>query len=184
MHSSSLAPVAHDVRLLIAELNQLKSSRLPFRITHRYRLPGTECAPGEEVLAICFTPRGNEHQLPLSPALLLLGDYLLRNKQFGQTASQIEAGIDAGSFYSEQYATNARGRRQRMRRISRSAIREYVRRLHEALAIVFEKGNLRIDPRDVLTEEKSVGNQVLYRWNATVEVVHHDLKEAYAQPLR
>lgn len=114
---------------------------------------------------------------------LVLGDYLLRNRQFAQTASQISNGIHAGSFYSEQYATNGRGRRQRMRRIPRSAIREYVRRLHKALALVFHEANLRIDPRNVLTEEKSVGNQVLYRWNATVEVVHCDLKESYAQPL-
>jgi hypothetical protein len=185
MHTnSSLAPVTHDVRLLIAELNQLRSSLLPFKIVHRLRLPGTDCAPGEEVLAICFTPRGHEHQLPLSPAQLLLGDYLLRNQRFAQTASQISSGIQASSFYSEKYATNGDGRRHRMRRIPRTAIRQYIRRLHKALAIAFQAANLGIDPRDVLTVEESVGNQVLYQWRAVVEVIHFDLTRADVQPLR
>ena len=71
-----------------------------------------------------------------------------------------------------------------MRRIPRSAIREYVRRLHKALALAFHEANLRIDPRDVLTVEESVGNQVLYQWKAAVEVVHFDLARADVQPLR
>jgi hypothetical protein len=170
--------------LLIAEISQLRSARLPFRVSHRHRLPGTDCAPGEEVLAICFTPRGREHQLRLSPALLLLGDYLLRNQRFAQTASQISSGIQASSFYSGKYATNDHGRKQRMRRIPRTAIRQYIRRLHKALALAFHETNLRIDPRDVLTVEESVGNQVLYQWKAVVEVIHFDLARADAQPLR
>jgi hypothetical protein len=103
----------------------------------------------------------------LSPGQLLVGDYLLRNSQFAQTASHIANGIHAGSFYCE-HATNGHGRRQRMRRIPRAAIREYIKRLHRALAIAFHEANLRIDPLDVLTVEESVGNQVLYRWKAAV----------------
>jgi hypothetical protein len=182
--NDSLAPVADDVRLLIAELNQLRSSRLPFNIVHRHRLPGTDCANGEEVWAILFTARGHEYQLRLSPALLLLGDYLLRNQRFAQTASQISGGIHASSFYSGKYAQNGEGRKQRMRRIPRTAIREYIRRLHKALALAFQEANLGIDPRDVLTVEESVGNQVLYQWKAVVEVIHFDLTRADVQPLR
>jgi hypothetical protein len=181
--NDSLAPVADDVRLLVAELNQLRSSRLAFKIVHRYRLPGTDCATGEEVWAICFTPRGHEHQLRLSPALLLLGDYLLRNQRFAQTASQISGGIHASGFYSERYAQNGEGRRQRMRRIPRTAIRQYIRRLHQALALAFQEANLDINASDVLTVEESVGNQVLYQWKAVVEVIHFDLTRADVQPL-
>ena len=180
--NDSFAPVVDHVELLIAELNQLKSSGWPFKITHRFRLPGVDCASGEEVLAICFVPRGHEYQLHLSPALLLVADYLLRHARFAQTASQIASGIHASSFYSE-HATNGHGRRQRMKRIPRTAIREYIRRLHRALAMAFHEANLRIDPLDILTVEESVGNQVLYRWKAAVEVVHLDLTAADVKPL-
>jgi hypothetical protein len=176
------APVVDHVELLIAELNQLRSSGLPFKLAHRFRMPGTDCAPGEEVLAICFVPRGYEHQLRLSPSLLLLGDYLLRNSRFAQTASQIATGIHASSFYCE-YATNGHGRRQRVRRIPRTAIKEYIKRLRRALALAFQEANVRINPLDVLTVEESVGNQVLYRWKAAVEVVHLDLTATDVQPL-
>ena len=71
-----------------------------------------------------------------------------------------------------------------MRRIPRTAIRQYIRRLHKALALAFQDANLGIDPRDVLTVEESVGNQVLYQWKAVVEVIHFDLARADAQPLR
>jgi hypothetical protein len=183
--NDSLAPVADDVRLLIAEFNQLRSSLLPFRVTHRFRMPGTECASNlEEVLAVFLLYRGCEYQLRLSPALLVLADYLLRNSRVAQTASQIADGIRANSFYSEKYAANGRGRRQRIMRIPRSAIREYIKRLRRALALAFQEANLPVDPLNVLIVEESVGNQMLYRWKAGVEVVHFDLTSANAQPLR
>lgn len=177
--NDNLAAVVHNVRLLIAELNQSRSSRLHFRIVHRFRMPGTDCAPPEEILAIFLLYRGHEYQLRLSPALLLLGDYLLRNSRFAQTASQVSLGIQVDSFYSG----HAR-RGQRRNRISRTAIKEYIKRLHRALVIAFREANLRIDPLDVLTVEESVGNQVLYRWKAMVDVVHLDLTAADVQPIR
>jgi len=180
--NDSFAPVIDNVKLLIAEVNQLRSLGLHFRNVHRLRMPGTDCAPGEEVLAIFLVYRGHEYQLRLSPALLLLADFLLRNSRFAQTASQISTGIHASSFYSE-HATNDHGRRQRMKRIPRTAIKEYIKRLHRALSLAFHEANLRIDPLDVLTVEESVGNQVLYRWKAKVEVVHLDLTAADVQPL-
>lgn len=71
-----------------------------------------------------------------------------------------------------------------MRSIPRTAIKEYIKRLQRALALAFHEANLRIDPRDVLTIEETVGNQVLYQWKAMVEVVHFDLTRADAQPIR
>lgn len=55
--------------------------------------------------------------------------------------------------------------------------------MHRALAIAFHEANLRIDPFAVLTVEESVGNQVLYRWKAAVEVVHLDLAAAVVPDL-
>jgi hypothetical protein len=49
--------------------------------------------------------------------------------------------------------------------------------------MAFHEANLRIDPLDILTVEESVGNQVLYRWKAAVEVVHLDLTAADVKPL-
>lgn len=145
-------------------------------------MPGTDCAPGEEVLALFLVHRGQKYQLRLSPAQLLLADYLLRHSRFAQTASQIATGIHASGFYSE-HAINGRDRRQRIRHIPRTAIKVYVGRLRRALAIAFHEANLRIDPLDILTVEESLGNRVLYRWKAAVEVIHVDLTAANDQPL-
>ena len=124
--------------------------------------------------------RAREYQLPLPPAPLLLADYLLRNSRFAQTASQIATGIHEGKFYAE-HARN--GARQRIRRIPRSAIREYIRRLHRALAVAFEEASLYIDPETVLMVEQSVSNHALYRWRAIVEVAHLDSSAERLQPL-
>ena len=93
----NLAPVADGVELLIAELNQVRFSRLPFRIVHRLRVPGTDCAPGEEVLAILLIYRGHEYQLRLSPALLLLADYLALMERVTPLVSQ--TGLDTAQHW-------------------------------------------------------------------------------------
>ena len=136
--------------------------------------------PGEEVLAIFLVYRGREYQLPLSPALLLMGDYLLHHSRFAQTASQISNGIHAGGFYAEH---GRNGAQQKTRRIPRSAIREYIRRLHRALAVAFEEASLCIDPESVLVVEASVSNHALYRWRAVVEVAHIDSSAEHLRPL-
>jgi hypothetical protein len=178
--SDKFSPVIETLDLLRAERQAIKFGRLPFRIIHRFRTPRTDCMAGEEVLASLLLHRGREYQLPLSPALLLLADYLLRNSRYSQTASQIATGIHASDFYSEH---GSNGRRQRIRRIPRSAIREYIKRLRRALALVFSEEMLRIDPRDVLVAEESVSNHLLYRWRAVVEVTHVDSTSANVQPI-
>ena len=167
--NDNFAPVIEAVDVLRAELRQIASGRLHFRIVHRFRPPGADCVPGEEVLAILFVHRGHEYQLRLSPAMLLVADYLLRHSRYAQTASQIATGIHEGSFYCEYGYT---GRGQRTWRIPRSAIKEYIKRLHRALAWAFSEARIRVDPNDVLVTEESTSNHVLYRWRAVVEVVH------------
>jgi hypothetical protein len=160
-----------ELDFVLAERRELLARGLAFRVVHRFRQAGADCLPGEEILAISWIHRGHEYQLPLSPALLLVGDYLLRNSRYAQTASQIATGIHESRFHAARY-TN--GQPQRKRRVPRSAIKEYVKRLHRALAIVFRRAKLRIEPRDVLLVERSVSNHVLYQWRAVVELVHLD----------
>ena len=173
--NDNLVPVAEAIDLVLTEARQIRAAGLHFRIIHRFRPPGTDCVPGEEVLAIFFVHRGRECQLRLSPALLLIADYLLRYSRFAQTASQISDGIHEGRFYAE-YGRS--GKRQRIRRIPRSAIREYIRRLHRALAMAFEETGFGTAPESVLVVTQSVSNHALYRWKALVEVIHMDCSTA------
>jgi hypothetical protein len=173
-------PLLEEIDFVLAERREHAAIGISVKLVHRFRIPGTDCGNGEEVFAIVLFYRGTEYQLRLSPALLLLGDYLLRHGRYAQTASQISTGIHAGRFYAEH---GKNGRRQRIRRIPRSAIREYIKRLEFALALALGEANLCIDPKDVLLTEESVSNHVLYRWRAIVEVVHLNSTAASAQPI-
>lgn len=162
------APVIEAVDLLRTELREINAGRLLFRIMHRFHPAGADdCVPGEEVFAIVLVYRGREHQLRLSPALLLLGDYLLRHSRYAQTATQIATGIHESGFHGRSAPAG-----QRRHRIPRSAIKEYTKRLRRAIALVLVEAQLRIDPRDILLAKESVSNHVLYQWRAAVEVVH------------
>ena len=169
-----------EVDFVLAERRELVARGLAFSVVHRFRQAGADCLPGEEILAISLMHRGHEYQLPLSPALLLVGDYLLRNSRYAQTASQIATGIHESRFHA---ARCINGQPQRKRRVPRSAVKEYVKRLHRALSIVFRRAELRIDPWDVLLVERSVSNHVLYQWKAVVELVHLDLGAPDVEPV-
>ena len=47
---------------------------LQFKIWHRFRAPGTECASGEEVAAVFLRVRQREFHLPLSLTLRIVFD--------------------------------------------------------------------------------------------------------------
>lgn len=168
------------VDLLLAELREFSSGRLYFRIVHQFRMPGTDCMPGEEILAILLVHRSREYQLRLSPAQLLVADYLLRHSRYAQSASQIATGIHADGFYSG-HGTN--GAKQRVRRIPRSALKEYIKRIQRALALSFQEAGLHVEPCNVLVSEESVSNHILYRLRAIVEVNHIDCIAADTQPI-
>src|SRR5208337_2766348 len=63
---SSWTPVLKTMDLLISEINQFRSAGPHFRIVHRFRVPGSDCLPGEEIFAAFFVNRGCEYQLRLS----------------------------------------------------------------------------------------------------------------------
>jgi hypothetical protein len=147
---------------------------------HRFREPGTLCASGEEIAVVGLAHRGQLHPLRLSLALRMIIDYLAKHCHFPQSASQIEAGIRADPFYMK-HGTNAMFHNGLKRRISRSAIKEYVKRLRLGLELSFKKARLKLNPRQVIVSEPTVMNEVGYRLKATIEWFHEeDSKEESA----
>ncbi len=171
---NSLGPVFKKVDLLIAEVKHVRSAGPHFRILHRLHMPGGNCLPGEEITAVFLVHRGYEIQLPLSGSQRLIFDYLAHHSRIAQSAKQIEIGIRASAFYRE-HAENAGGKPSIVKRIPRSAVREHVKRLHHALAVVFHEANLPIDPRRVLVINETMSNEVGYQLRATCRWTHIDL---------
>jgi hypothetical protein len=164
-------PILDEVDLLVAEMHELHASGPHFRIYHRFHRQGTVCAPGEEILAICFIHRGKEYHLKLSLALRILFDYLARHSRFPQSATQIEAGIRASRFYTE-HGASIMGRGQFTRSIPRTCVKVYVERLRSAIENIFREAGFLIDARAVLLSERTVMSEVDYRLRAGFEWVH------------
>ncbi len=169
----SLEPVIDGVDLLLAELRLLKSQGPHLRIVHRFREPGMLCTPGEEIVIAYLVHRGQLYPLRLPLALRMLVDYLAKHSHVPQSASQIEAGMRADPFYMK-HGTNAMLHNGLKRRISRTAVKEYVKRLRLALGLAFRGVGLKLDPRQVVVSEPTVMNEVGYRLKATVEWFHLD----------
>lgn len=182
--NNPISAVVDTVDLILGEVRHLRSVGPHFRIVHRFHIPGSNhCLPGEEVFAALLAWRGREYQLRLSPTLLLLFDYLAHHNRIAQSAKQIELGIRADDFYRE-HAKNANGGLGIVRRIPRSAVREHVKRLHRALAHVFQEAGLLIAPEKVLMVQQTVSNEVGYRLRATFLWTHIDLTSRNAVPVR
>jgi hypothetical protein len=61
-----------------------------------------------------------------------------------------------------------------VRKICRTAVKEYVRRIREALSVAFQKAALPLDPKHVLVSEATDGNEVHYHLEASIEWIHVD----------
>lgn len=168
-----LSAVLEEVDFLLLELRQLQSAGLHFKIVHRFRAQGTECAPGEEVAAVYLVHRGREFQVPLSLTLRLVFDFLARHTRLAECASQIEACFRADPFYIRHGANVENGRKLR-RRVARSAVKVYVQRIRRALALAFREANLWVDPSKVLVSQETVMNEVGYRLRGTFQWLHAD----------
>lgn len=162
--------VLDEVDLLVAELRELRERGPHFRIYHRFHKPGTICAPGEEIAAICLVHRGREYPLRLSLSLRILFDYLARHNRFPQSASQIEAGIRADPFYARHSMNSGVGRSTRS--IPRSFVRVYIERLIIAITQVISESNFPANPQTVLVKKVSVINECGLQLNAWTEWVH------------
>jgi hypothetical protein len=173
MQSEYRSILLHYIDLLFAEIAELRSSGPHFRIYHRFRIPGTDCAPGEEILAVCLVHHGREYHLRLSLALRILFDYMARHSRFPQSASQIEAGVRADRF-SARHASAVMERGKPTRSIPRSCVKVYIERLRSALEIAFREAGLLMDPHAVLLSQETVMNEVGYRLKASFEWLHID----------
>lgn len=159
------------VDLLLAEQRRIASAGPHFIIVHRFRKPGTECAPGEWITDALFVYRAAEFPVPLSPTLLMVFDYLARHHR-SQSASQIAAGMRADPFY-RNHAANAMSEQKLMtRKISRTCIKAYIQQICLALGKAFEDAKVQINPRLVLLSEETVTNHVRYGFKATFEWRH------------
>jgi hypothetical protein len=168
--------VLDKVELLLTESKYLKAAGAHFRIVHRFRIPGTECLPGEEVAAVYLLHRGREYLIPFSITLRLLFDCLAKSSRAPQSASQIKACFRADPFYV-RHGMHALKSSTLRRRIARSAIKVYIQRTREALARAFREANLRLNPRDVLVSQETVMNEVGYRLRGTFQWVQIDRQE-------
>lgn len=170
--SASFAPIAEGIDLLIAE-KQLSALGPHFQIVHRFRAPGTSCWYGEEILAVYLIYRAKRYLVHLSCSLLLLFDYLA-HQRVPQTTSQIFAGMSIDPFY-RWHAANSTMQGRLTRKISRSCIREYIKRIRMALKRTFRDARLNLDPFRVLASDTISSNQAGYRLHASFDWVHIDL---------
>src|SRR5208283_4658839 len=108
-------------------------------------MAGSDCLPGEEIVAVSLMYRGREYHLQLSLALRMLFDFLARHSRLPQSARQTELCIRADDFYQRHAAYTTR-RTVLTRGLSRSFVRVYIKRLHRAISFAFQEAGLRIDP--------------------------------------
>lgn len=159
---------------ITTELNERVVPTCHLRILHRFKKEGTLfCSPGEEIWAlILLTSQGREIHLRLSLALRILADYLARTRHIPQSATQIAAGLRQSPFHLKH---GRRGGVSQRRKISRSHIRVYIRRLRQALEIAFQEAGLPLDPNRVLVSLPTTGTEVLYQLKAAIEWTHVEI---------
>jgi hypothetical protein len=140
------------------------------RILHRFSEEGTLfCSPGEEIWAVVLVTQDKEIPLKLGLALRLVADYLARTRHIPQSATQIAAGLRYSAFHLKH---GHRGGISQRRKISRSFVREYVKRLRQALEIAFLEAGVAIDARRILLSHATTGTEILYQLKAVIEWVH------------
>jgi hypothetical protein len=175
--NDSFAFVIEEVDFLVAELKERATVGPHIKIVHKYRQPGSDCAPGEEIAVAYVVHRARESFIRLSCPLLSVFDYLAHHTRLPQTAPQIVSGLRADPFYQKQGA-NAYTRGQLTRKIGRSSIKVYIQRLRAALGQAFRDAHLQLDPYKVLVSEDTSSNMAGYRLRATFEWIHVDLPAA------
>jgi hypothetical protein len=171
MHSKL---IVREIDLLLAEVREQVETGQCFRILHRFREPGTWCAPGEEIVAVHLIYRGREFLVHLGSTLLVMFDYLAHHSRLPQTAIQIVLGIKADPFY-RKHGFNASIHSRLPKKINRSEVRVYIERIRAALKTAFSEAGMLIDPCCVLVSEEETGsNRVAYRIKGNFDWVHLD----------
>jgi hypothetical protein len=169
----NLDPIIDKVDLLLAELRVLRSIGPHFKIVHHFREPGSLCAPGEEIAAAYLMHHSHDFSIPLSGTLLIVFDFLAKHSRVTQGASQIVASVHADPFY-RKHGANALTLAKLTRKINRSGVKEFMKRIRRALEQTFREAGLYLDPRAVLVSQATVTNQVGYKLRATFDWAHID----------
>jgi hypothetical protein len=167
--SADLHPIAERADVLLAELARLSQTGPDLRIFHRFQELGTYCQAGEEIWVISVIHRGRQTILPLSLALRQIVNYLAETRHIPQSATQIAAGMRRSAFYVKHGMNSGILSK---RKISRSAVKEYVKRIRKAFGISFREVALALDPKRVLVSKTTVGNEIHYQLRARIEWVH------------
>lgn len=166
---AELTDLVEEIEFLEAEQRHLAAIGPRLKILHRFAKDG--CCPGEEIALILLIYPSREFPLALPLSLRILLDYLARHRRLAQSAAQIEAGVRADDF-CVKHGANAKTARRLTRKISQSAVKEYVKRIRRALQGAFTESGLNLDPFKVLVSEATEGNEVRYRLRASVEWIH------------
>jgi hypothetical protein len=172
----NIEQMLRTVDLMLFELARVDHDGPAISIIHRYRLyvDGAQCQAGEEVAGIIASHQGREAILPLSLATRLFFDYLARTKHTPQSAMQIVGHIRVHPFY-QLHGMNCGV--PSTRKISKSCVKEYSKRIRQALGIAFDEISLPLDPGKVLVTQLA-GNEAHYALKASVEWIHvNDLEE-------
>lgn len=140
-------------------------------IIHDYTENQDECMPGEEVIAIVLVYRGKRYWVPLGPTHMILFDFLCRNRFCAHDAIWIASHMQLDPLVI-YHGTNAPGHVGRPARTNRTAVRQQIKRIREALALLFEEEGLDLDAWDIVRSEESSTRVVRYRINADVSWVH------------
>jgi len=169
-YADRLECVLDEIDLILLEAKRLASTGPSFLIVHRYSTPGTICLPGEEVSVVLLSSRCQTIPLPFSLATRILFNQIA-SCRLPQSASQIEASIKVDEFYT-RHAANAQTKSRQTRSFSRPAVKEYVKRIRQIMASTLPAVGINMDPCEILRSERTTGNEVLYRLQANVRIIH------------
>jgi hypothetical protein len=171
--------VLRTADLLLSELDRMEHRGPAFTIVHSYRIgvDGAACQVGEEISRVMLANRGELIDLPLALSTRLLFDYLARTRHVPQNSAQISAGMRLSAFYRCHGLNTGE---VSYRKICRSAIREYVQRIRQALSGALQRAALPLNPTRVLISQATNANEVQYQLCASVEWLHvRDLSERH-----
>jgi hypothetical protein len=152
-------------------MNNNGIERARIHIIHDHAEPADLCLPGEECLAILLVFRGRRYRIPWGPTHLILGDFLCRYRWIALDAWQIAVKMADDPFVQE-HGTNVPGHHGRHARTSRTAVRQQIKRMREALTGLIQEHGLPFNASDILRSEKTSSGTVGYRITLEVSWEH------------
>ncbi|HET9285304.1 MAG TPA: hypothetical protein VFR24_25405 [Candidatus Angelobacter sp.] len=170
-YSRDSQAAAHAIELLQAYRKELATRGPQFLISHRLWQAGTICTHGEMVAKIEIIHNAKAFLVALSTRLMLLFDYLARWRHTPQSLSQIAAGLTADEF-ARNHGAYVNAQEFLGKALSRTAVKQQLFRLRDALEVAFQKAGLAIDPDRVLVAEETEGNEARYRLKISVDYQH------------